>query len=585
MPRLYILSHLTTAKAHGLDAGVPYYSSRKLSAKEIHIARSYKIRRYDLTSLDDLHRKSFFANLDLFWDDVLKYHGKNPYFWRNCVSSKMQEWEESVGYLALVLFALSVARFEKDSELIVLPDSVEEAEVWRNWALTRKWTVISYGFGWTKHLRQGAENILRFGLIFIRSIYKKLSAPPVKRSVRDGAFLLATMYYQQALREKKYEDLFFGRIHDEIARYGRDVFYLGDAIDAFRREDAAFFGKEGRPVSIYSMLSWRDIFAGIWVVLTRAPRFSNVFFCDVDMSRLLSWHARRFRYDFTLTAEYFHRAVRRACRRYDFTKMLYAYEGNVYERAAIQAFREESFASIDAYSHAVLYPLNLKLRASPSEEELAPEPDRYLVCSKHACDILHQIRGVKTAMISACSLRSIPQSGDIKKSDGANVLVVLDGVWSTIVVLDWLYQNADVFKGRPVVVRPHPNVSWDSLIRQCPNYQEGVFSLSHRSLKDELEGAFCVLYRQSSVGIQALMHGIPAIHLKVDQPLSGDPIKDIELGRMVVTDALGLSKALSRVAAVRRETLFAGRDARSFAAGYFTPPRPELLQFFAEVRP
>lgn len=584
MLRLFIFSHLTNAGIRRLNAGIHYYTHKKLSEREMRIVRSSGIQRYRLLSLDDLQQRRFIADFDSFWDGILKHQGKNHYFWRNVVSSKMQEWESSAAYLALALFTLSVTQFKEDSELIILPESAEEAEVWRNWALAHKWEVISYGFGWPQRLRQETENILRLMLIFSRSIWKKLLVRPVKRLLRDGASLLVTVYYRQALKTKEYEDMFFGRLHDEIASHGRDTLYLGDAIDAFKPEDAVLLGKGDRPVSIYSLLSWRDIFSGIWMALTRAPRFSNAVFCDVNMSRLLSWHARQFRYNFTLSAEYFYRAVRRACQRYNFSKMLYAYEGNVYERAVVQAFRQETSAPIDAYSHAVLYPLNLKLHASPSETGLAPEPDRYLVCSDYTCSVLKWLRSVKTAMIPACFLRPIPQPGDIKKRDGANVLVVLDGFWSTGVVLDWLYQNAGLFKGRQVIVRFHPNAGSGRLLGQCPNYQKGLFCISQQPLKEDLENAFCVLYRQSSVGIQALMHGIPIIYLKIDQPFSGDPLEGTDLERTVVTDAPELSKALSRVPAVRDEILAAKCDMRNFATRYFTPPSPESLRFFIEIK-
>lgn len=582
--KIHICSSSSFLHLKRLLNGTCYFTIRKLTHGELRFIRLKGLTRFLLPSLDSIQSERFFADFDSFWKNVLSAHGKNPYFWRNVVSSKMQEWENSAGYFALVLFTLSVAQFKEENELIILPNSVEEAEVWRDWALARKWKVMSYGYGWPQRLCQETENILRFGLICSRSIWKKLLVLPVKRSVRDGAFLIVTIYYRQALKTKKYKDMFFGRLHDEIARDGRDTFYLGDDIDAFKREDAALLGKEDHPVSIYSLLSWRDIFVGIWMVLTRAHRFNNVVFCGVEMSRLLSWHTRQFRYNFTLTAEYFYRAVRRACQRYHFSKMLYAYEGNAYERAAVQAFRKETSAPIDAYSHAVLYPLNLKLRASPFEGELALEPDRYLVCSDYACSVLNLLRNVKTAMIPACSLRSIPQLTDIKKRDGAKILVVLDGFWSTAVMLDWLYQNADVFEGRQVIIRPHPNVGWVRLLSQCPNYRAGLFRVSQQLLKDDFENAFCVLYRQTSVGIQALMHGIPIIHLKVDQPLSGDPLDGIDSGKMVVTDAIELSKALSLVSAVRKEIQAVKCDVRSFAAKYFTSPAPELLRFFIEVK-
>jgi len=62
-------------------------------------------------------------------------------------------------------------------------------------------------------------------------------------------------------------------------------------------------------------------------------------------------------------------------------------------------------------------------------------------------------------------------------------------------------------------------------------------------------------------------------------------LEGIESGRMVVTDEPELSKALSRVPAVRKEILAVNCGARSLAAKYFTAPAPELLRFFIEIKP
>lgn len=577
MLKLHILSRLSR------NTRAPYYFSlRKLFSDEVAVAKDCGLKRYCLPQLSSSQESKFFQEFDAFWEQVIHGRDRRESFWRNGVSSKMQEWENSCGYLALSLFTLLVSPVEEEG-LVVLPESVEEAEVWRAWAIAHGWMVASYGFGWLQRICQQADNFLRSVRLFVLCVLKKLRASKYLPVIRPGAVLVTTLFYQKSLGTDKYEDQFFGSLHEEIAHFGRDILYVGDAIDEFTRADSMRMGKAGRPVSIYSLVSWLDILAGSLVVFTRAPQFENNTFLGVDFSKVLFWHAHSYRYDFNLTAEIFYRGVHRACRRYQFAKMLYAYEGSVYERAAVQAFREETPAPVDAYSHAVLYSLNLKLHASVSEAELAPEPDRYLVCSEDARNVLYRLRSVKAAMIPTCSLRSISRPGDIKKNDGENVLVVLDGLWSTAVVLDWLYQNADALGGRPVVIRPHPNMGWARLRGQCPNYRAGLFRISQRSLKDDFEDAFCVLYRQSSVGIQALMHGIPIIHLKVDQPLSGDPLKDTDLGKMVVTDAQGLSKALSHVPAVRKEILSADSDTHGFVTGYFVPPRPELLRFFVEI--
>ena len=138
------------------------------------------------------------------------------------------------------------------------------------------------------------------------------------------------------------------------------------------------------------------------------------------------------------------------------------------------------------------------------------------------------------------------------------------------------------FEGRSVAVRPHPNVGGERLFGQCPHYRAGLFRVSERPLADDLKDAFCVIYRQSSVGIQALMNGIPVIYLNVDQPLGGDPLDQAGPGWMVVEDADALRMALARVPDARRVLSLMG-DASKIAERYFAAPSAALLRPFLEV--
>ena len=70
-------------------------SMRRLSAKEVAFARKNTIRRYYLPRLNEYASSEFFNEFDTFWNHVVTPFGTDHPFWRNAVSSKMQEWERS----------------------------------------------------------------------------------------------------------------------------------------------------------------------------------------------------------------------------------------------------------------------------------------------------------------------------------------------------------------------------------------------------------------------------------------------------------------------------------------------------------
>ncbi len=106
---------------------------RPLTKKEIVLARRLGICRYYLPSLTETESAEFFKEFDNFWDQLISHFDHEHPFWRNVVSSKMQEWENSASYLALTLFTLD-KKVNKDYFcIVILCASLEEKDVCEEW--------------------------------------------------------------------------------------------------------------------------------------------------------------------------------------------------------------------------------------------------------------------------------------------------------------------------------------------------------------------------------------------------------------------------------------------------------------------
>jgi hypothetical protein len=159
--------------------------------------------------------------------------------------------------------------------------------------------------------------------------------------------------------------------------------------------------------------------------------------------------------------------------------------------------------------------------------------------------------------------------------------VALDGVWSTVPVLDWLMAQSHLFKDFKVNIRAHPNVPIHRVLSQCVCDKPDNFIISDGTLEEDLEGCFCVLYRQTSVVLQALMNGIPVIHLAIDAPLVADPIKTLEVCKWTVHSSRELQAALHKIKALNPDQkLSAVQSANKYALQYFAPPEPHFERIF-----
>ena len=561
-------------------------SMRKLSSKEISFARKNRIRRYYLPSLNEEESEEFFKEFDKFWDQVLKPFSAESPFWRNIVSSKMQEWERSAAYFAQ-------KTVNEPKSIVIVCSSLEEECVCEEWGKKMGWEVyrkpyLSLTF-WSRRIFQEIRNLKNFLLMFAACLYKKVFSPKYKieLSPKNNKILIASFFYNNCFKNGKYVDPFFGNLHDIMRQNGKSAIYIAGPLDNIKESKAKTTECRDVPVTVpYSIITWHELMLLTIRVFIRRIRLSRTQFCGCDFSRLIMWNARRFEHFFNLDSEIFYVALGKLCLRKHFTKLIQLYEGNVFERGIIQAFRKYNSGLIIGYSHAVIYPLNLKMRRTDSEKQRKPEPDIFIATGTESKRLMVNIGKREPSNIySGCSLRNIPVLDNMKtlKKVRSDILVALDGVWSCVTVLDWLMEQSEIFKDYKIKLRGHPNVPVKKLLAKCINPLPDNFHLSKNDLKSDIENSFCVIYRQSSVGMQALMNGIPAIHLNIDSPLSCDPIMDLKVSKWTVSSPEEFSAVLQEIYFLedgqKREAV---SIARKYAEEYFTDPDEKNIKRFFE---
>src|SRR3989338_4262507 len=106
-----------------------FIAMRKLTRDEVTLARLKGLRRYYLPSFSEGESKAFLKEYDALWKGVILSAGRNSLFWRNSVSSKMQEGERSLSYLALILFTLTHQEDSSAIKLLVIYDNLDEKDI------------------------------------------------------------------------------------------------------------------------------------------------------------------------------------------------------------------------------------------------------------------------------------------------------------------------------------------------------------------------------------------------------------------------------------------------------------------------
>ena len=474
---------------------------------------------------------------------------------------------------------------------------MEESIACRQWGDVHGWEVLNrYFSNYPKFIvrsLQELKNSFNFGVVALKLIVKKIFSPKVELDTNSKSrrVLISTLFYKNCFVNGQYTDHFFGELAALFKKNDYEVEYLAGPIgNYFKAVKAA--GKRKSFYIPYSLISWVDLFKILNVLLTRKNYIKKAIFKQIDFSALIQWSMRRNINFFNCDSEVFYIAVKKLCKNKNYDRLIQLYEGNTTEKASIQAFKKYSQGKILGYSFAVVYPLNLKIHRTAKESFCSPCPD-LLVTSGTETKKLLSCRGdyKNMKLYPGCSLREFPHinvSDSLESlNEGADhtILIALDGTWSCVFLLDWILLNLKHLKEPyKIILRGHPSVPVAGLLSQCINQLPPDFHISSRSLDEDLSRCFCVVYRQSSVGLQALMNGIPVIQLNIDSPLNGDPIENLHDCKWVVENMDDLNASLNEIKALNTDEKRTGMiKAKSYANQYFTTPDHDTLHTFVTL--
>ncbi len=587
---LIITNRLRLKKLIEFHSPLHLLSTRPLKTKELNVAKRLGIRRYYLPKLSKTESERFFIEFDRLWDSAIKPFDDYHPFWRNAISSKMQEWERSFTYLLLILYTLS--KINNDSlTIVIVCSSLQEEDLCEEWGRKSGWkTIRNPSVRLPYQLCYGLQKLklfLKFLYVLFLFLFQKFISPKYKKPKikSSNPVLICSLIYSKSIKCGEFSDPFFGNLYQYYNRFGKTAINLCHPLDNYKKTVGKLSEcKAANIVVPLSLIRWNEVIFIAFRVFFRKILVNQVRFFDCKISKLIQWNARREMF-FNLHAELYYCAVKKLCRFQGFTLMIFPYEGNAFERACIQAFRKfNSSGTIIGYSHAVIYPLNLKIRLTEAEKSKRPTPDFFIATGPENKRLMvetgnHDEESIQTA----CALRNIPDLGKLcsTKSKNPTILIALDGVWSTAVVLNWFLENATILNEYDFIIRSHPNIPVGKLIEQCLYNIPENFSFSIGDLKTDFENCFCVIYRQTSVGLQAMMNGIPAIHLNIDAPLPCDPIENLKAGKLVVSDTDQLLSAIKEIKSLSEEShLQAINEAKKYALEYFCERTDENINVF-----
>ncbi|MQF67060.1 hypothetical protein FIM07_01290 [SAR202 cluster bacterium AD-802-F09_MRT_200m] len=419
---------------------------------------------------------------------------------------------------------------------------------------------------------------------------------PKKDRKNENLMIMTLTHPQSFVGASAYRDVYFGPLVDYVASSGSRAIILGIMVDhQFDQLRFLKTQKFGVPVlPVESFLTFRDILACTVRALRGATRSSEprepVEINGLYPEKLVTGaiqEARRSGELFTSLLMYY--VGRSVASNLVVSKYLYPYENRPWEKMLLLGIGSSSPQTQSVgYQHAAVAPDRINFFLGRGESAVAPLPDSILTTGSITKARLEREGNYPPGMFkTGCALRlsqAVPKAVKTRRNPPNRVLVILatsvEEHVRSMVFVDQAFGPRDGFQIR---IRPHPAFHMDAVLKAAPLARYDFFDLSPGSLAEDLEWADLVLYATSTVGLEAVAQGIPAIHLDLGEFVETDPMFGWNEFKWSVEDPSKLVETIREIESLSEaEFLARQKKGREYTDEYLRPVTASALQLFAD---
>lgn len=294
---------------------------------------------------------------------------------------------------------------------------------------------------------------------------------------------------------------------------------------------------------------------------------------------------------------YVSRCASRLAERLKITRCWYPYENRAWEKMLLLGIRAASPKTrLVGYQHASVTASHTNFLLTEEEVERTPLPDAIVTLGDVTREwLIREGRHPSVLLKTGCALRQ-PKAGTaaIRARRSARVtrllLALATNLNEYVMTLAFLEEACVAARfcrndGRELRIRPHPTIALEEAVRLLPNGRaQFPYAVSTGAAADDLAWADVVLYASSTIGLEAVGLGVPAVYLDLGDILDTDPMGGWTEFKWVVREPKDLAHALAEIEALPQEQYSARQhEGRSYADAYLVPVTDRALQVFCEA--
>lgn len=526
-----------------------------------------------------------------------------PFTTKNPISTSL--YRDCFEFLLIVDLAKTIGE-----GLIVFTENARVAEQVALWGIHEHVQVMNkIKSPWTMRRRLEQSTPLPILLLMMRAVrFRLLMGHPIPDTLqhKSDLTLVVTLVHPHSITPQgEFRDTYFGRLSEQLQAWNVPVMIAGQ-IQGLSRRLAEQFGRKATVPAIPfdAVLSVKEIIrCGIealrrWWRSDREWKESTLTLQGISASGLLRsaiQHAHSSGDVFR--SVYVFESARTIADRLRPARCFYPYENRAWEKMLLLGVRSVSPRTrLLGYNHASITESHTNFMLKKEEQTRMPFPDRVITMGAVTHGWLEKQGGHPQQVLTVgCALRQssadpatlIKTRRDKKVSrllvalatsqlEYVNTLVYLQEALASEMV--------DVCERVTIKIRPHPTLRLENALKVLEGMITFPFEVSSESVARDLDWADVVLYASSTIGLEAVGAGIPAIYLDLGDILNTDPMDGWLEFKWVAGRPTDLLPILSNIQALGDEE-FASRQrlGREYAESYLTPVTEERLRIFQDA--
>ncbi|EQC43298.1 hypothetical protein [Bacteriovorax sp. Seq25_V] len=354
--------------------------------------------------------------------------------------------------------------------------------------------------------------------------FVKSNCNPSKVS-KDILIIKSFLYPTQSL--DNYVDSFFG----DLPKYLPENFEVVYLLEPVNCHKLALSKSNQNIVSIFKIINPTDI---LWILYHLIANFFRIYketFDDDLDRRIFHIHLLDHINPTTFFAMLYYTAGLRLGKWPHARTLLYTFENNPWEKMLLAGINKSAkHIKKIGYQHNVIPLASSNMFFGDEELSLSPKPDKILTTGPITANILKKYSAFNNQNIPTCALRYkdlYQLTPVVNKSK--NLLIALEGVLQASSFLNHFGKQLDQLVDWNIIIRCHPALPFNQLKKSVTiNFEKysNVKISINKSLFEDLNSSFVVMYWGSTVGLEALMLSKPVINIQFTET-NYDPLFEL----------------------------------------------------------